>query len=177
MSVARALRGLGVEKDIGFFLNTPFPPLDIFMKLPWKFQILRSLLSYDLIGFQTLRDPRNFIQCMRTLSREVSVRGKGQVIALRFGDRNVRVGAFPISIDLKEFARLASTKEVKERVWHIRRHLPNVQIILGIDRLDYTKGIPERLKAFRNALHVLESRYPQRDSQGRRNNRGFSHRF
>lgn len=157
MSVAQELRELGVKENIGFFLHTPFPPLDIFMKLPWRFQILRSLLRYDLIGFQTLRDRRNFIQCVRTLIREVSVQGKGQVIALRFGDRDVRVGAFPISIDFKEFARLASTKEVKERAWHIRRHLPNVQIILGIDRLDYTKGILERLKAFRNAL----LRYPE----------------
>jgi len=157
MGVAQELRGLGLKEDIGFFLHTPFPPLDIFMKLPWRFQILRSLLSYDLIGFQTLRDRRNFIQCVRTLSRETSVRGKGQVIALRFGDRDVRVGAFPISIDFKEFADLASTKEVKEHAWHIRSHLANVQIILGIDRLDYTKGILERLNAFRNAL----LRYPQ----------------
>ncbi len=156
MAVGQELREKGVRQSIGFFLHTPFPPLDIFMKLPWRFQILRALLSYDLMGFQTLRDRRNFTQCARTLIRDVSVRGKGQVITLGFKDRDVRVGTFPISIDYGDFARLASTKEVTEQAWQIRRHLPNVQIMLGIDRLDYTKGIPERLKAFRSAL----VRYP-----------------
>lgn len=157
MNVARELRGLGVKQNIGFFLHIPFPPLDIFLKLPWRFQILRSLLKYDLIGFQTLRDRRNFIQCARTLIKDLSVQGKGQVITLRFGDHDVRVGAFPISIDFKEFARLASTKGVADGAWYIHEQLPNVQIILGVDRLDYTKGIPERLEAFRNVL----LRYPE----------------
>ena len=152
MNVARELRGLDVKESIGFFLHIPFPPLDIFLKLPWRFQILRSLLKYDLIGFQTLRDRRNFMQCARTLIKDLSVQGKGQVITLRFGNRYVRVGAFPISIDFKEFARLASTKEVADGAWYIHEQLPNVQIILGVDRLDYTKGILERLEAFRNVL-------------------------
>lgn len=157
MSVGQELRQMGVTESIGFFLHTPFPPLDVFMKLPWRFQILRALVSYDLIGFQTLRDRRNFTQCVRTLIRDASVRGKGQVLTLGLRDRDVRVGAFPISIDYREFAHLAGTKEVAEQAWTIRRHLPNSQIILGIDRLDYTKGIPERLRAFSNAL----IRYPE----------------
>jgi len=157
MNVARELRGLGVKENIGFYLHIPFPPLDIFLKLPWRFQILRSFLKYDLIGFQTLRDRRNFMQCARTLIKDISVQGKGQVITLRFGNHYVRVGAFPIGIDFKEFARLASTKEVSDGAWYIHEQLPNVQIILGVDRLDYTKGILERLEAFRNAL----LRYPE----------------
>lgn len=157
MNVARELRGLGVKENIGFYLHIPFPPLDIFLKLPWRFQILRSLLKYDLIGFQTLRDRRNFMQCARTLIKDISVQGKGQVITLRFGNHYVRVGAFPIGIDFKEFARLASNKEVADGAWYIHEQLPNVQIILGVDRLDYTKGILERLEAFRNAL----LRYPE----------------
>ncbi len=157
MNVAQELRELGAKDSIGFFLHIPFPPLDIFMKLPWRFQILRSLLNYDLIGFQSLRDRRNFMQCVRTLIKDVSVQGKGQVVNLRFGDRDVRVGTFPISIDFKEFTGLASTKEVADQAWYIHEQLPNVQIILGIDRLDYTKGIVERLQAFRTAL----LRYPE----------------
>ncbi len=157
MSVAQALREIGVEGRIGFFLHIPFPPLDIFLRLPWRFQILRSLLAYDLLGFQTPRDRRNFVQCVRALIKDVSVHGRGPVLSLGLGNRNVRVGAFPISIDFKEFANLASTKEVADGAWYIHEQLPNMHIILGIDRLDYTKGIPERLEAFRNAL----IRYPE----------------
>ena len=157
MNVAQELRGLGIKENIGFFLHIPFPPLDIFMRLPWRFQLLRSLLEYDLIGFQTLRDRRNFVQCVRTLIRGIHVHGKGRVLAVRFGDRDVRVGAFPISIDFQEFADLAATDDVASRAWYIHEQLPEVQIILGIDRLDYTKGIIERLRAFRIAL----LRYPE----------------
>ncbi len=157
MNVAQELRLLGVKDNLGFFLHIPFPPLDIFMKLPWRFQILRALLNYDLIGFQTLRDRRNFMQCVRTVMKDVSVQGKGQVVNLRFGDRNVRVGAFPISIDFRDFVNLSSTQEVADQAWYIHEQLPDVQIILGVDRLDYTKGILERLEAFRTAL----LRYPE----------------
>lgn len=156
MNVAQELRCLGLKDNIGFFLHIPFPPLDIFLRLPWRLQLLRSLLDYDLLGFQTLRDRRNFIQCVRTLIKDVSVQGKGQVLALRLGDRDVRVGVFPISIDFREFASLASTKDVADRAWYIHQELPGVQIILGVDRLDYTKGIVEKLVAYRNAL----LRYP-----------------
>jgi trehalose 6-phosphate synthase len=157
MNVGRELRTLGVKDNIGFFLHIPFPPLDIFLRLPWRFQLLRSLLDYDLIGFQTLRDRRNFIQCVRTLIRGIHVQGKGRVLAVRFGDRDVRVGVFPISIDFHEFANLAATEDVADQAWYIHEHLPEVQILLGVDRLDYTKGIIERLQAFRNALF----RYPE----------------
>jgi len=157
MGVGQELRDKGVSTNIGFFLHTPFPPLDVFMKLPWRFQILRALLSYDLVGFQTLRDRRNFTQCVRTLIKDASIRGKGQVLTLNFKERTVRAGAFPISIDYKDFAQTARTQEVMEQARIIRGHLPNSQVILGVDRLDYTKGIPERLRAFRNAL----SRYPK----------------
>ena len=157
MNVARELRKIGVQGSIGFFLHIPFPPLDIFMKLPWRFQILRSLLNYDLIGFQTLRDRRNFVQCVRTLTKDVSIYGKGQVLNLRFGERNVRLGSFPISIDFKEFAGQAATQEVADKAWNIHEQLSDVQIMLGVDRQDYTKGIIERLEAFQNAL----LRYPE----------------
>ena len=157
INVGRELRRLGVTEDIGFFLHIPFPALDIFLRLPWRFQLLESFLNYNLIGFQTMRDRRNFIQCVRSLVKGVHVQGKGRVLTMRFGDRHVRVGVFPISIDFKEFADLASTEGVADEAWFIHEQLPEVQIILGIDRLDYTKGIIERLEAFRNALR----RYPE----------------
>jgi len=157
MNVAQELRKMGLGQRIGFFLHIPFPPLDIFLKLPWRFQILHSLLEFDLLGFQTLRDRRNFFQCVRTLIKEVSVHGKGQVMTIQYEDREVRVGSFPISIDYEGFVQLAATKEVSEKAWYIHEDLPGRKIILGVDRLDYTKGIPNRLEAFRNAL----LRYPE----------------
>ncbi len=153
MTVARFLREMGLKNKIGFFLHIPFPPLDIFMRLPWRFQLLRSLLYFDLIGFQTLRDRRNFTQCVRTLISDVSIRGKGQVINLDIGDHHMRVGAFPISIDFNEFMQQAKNKKVSRMVENIvYDQFPDREIILGIDRLDYTKGIPERIRAFAKTL-------------------------
>jgi len=157
INVALELKKLGAKSKIGFYLHIPFPPLDIFFKLPWRSQILRALLEYDLIGLQTQRDQRNFLQCIRALMNNISVKGKGQVLSVDVGDRQVRVGNFPISIDYDEFEKRATSKEVADQAWYIHEDLPNCQIILGVDRLDYTKGIPYRLKAFRNALE----RYPE----------------
>ncbi len=157
MSVAGDLRKLGVRAKCAFFLHTPFPPMDVYLKLPWRFQILLSLLEYDLIGFQTIRDRRNFLQCIRHLIQGVNISGRGQVLTVTFGKRELRIGSFPISIDFNEFANLAKTREVAEQAWYIHEDLPHQQIILGVDRLDYTKGIPEKFKAFRNALR----RFPE----------------
>ncbi len=152
MNVASELKQMNVNNKTGFFLHIPFPSLDIFVKLPWRFQILRALLEYDLIGFQTLRDRRNFVQCVRMLLKDAVIHGKGQVIRCRIGKRESRIGTFPISIDYNEFANMAETKEVSERAWYLHEDLPHCCLILGVDRLDYTKGIPDKLEAFRNAL-------------------------
>jgi trehalose 6-phosphate synthase/phosphatase len=151
IDVASALRDLQVDSAIGFFLHIPFPALDIFLKLPWRFQILRALLRYDLIGFQTLRDRRNFVQCIRTLLPDVQICGKGQVIAAHVDDREVRLGSFPIGIDFQAFAQQAATREAAAAA-RIHAALPEGQLIFSADRLDYTKGIPEKLAAFRHAL-------------------------
>jgi trehalose 6-phosphate synthase len=156
MHVASELRRLGSRARLGFFLHIPFPPLDIFVKLPWRFPLLRALLEYDMIGFQTLRDRRNFLQCVRTLVKEARVRGSGQVLAVDVNGHEVRVGSFPISIDYNTFVKNASQPEVIAKVAELKSLLPNRQLVLGVDRLDYTKGIPDRLEAFRNAL----LRYP-----------------
>lgn len=155
--VAEKLKQLGIRRNTGFFLHIPFPPLDLFIRLPWRFQILNALLQYDLLGFQTVRDRRNFIGCVRALTKGVKACGHGHVSRLVTLEREVRVGAFPISIDYGEFAGLASTPGVAERARTIRANLPNRRLMLGVDRLDYTKGIPDRLKAFVTAL----DRYPE----------------
>lgn len=156
MGVGQALRELDATAEIGYFLHIPFPPLDLFLKLPWRFQLLESLLCYDMIGFQTQRDRRNFVQCVHAMLPDIRIKGRGQVLTTEVNGRKVRVGNFPISIDYDEFAHKACTSAVEKRRAEIRDTFKADHLMLGIDRLDYSKGIPERLKAFRNALQ----RYP-----------------
>jgi trehalose-6-phosphate synthase len=161
IAVGQELRGMGVTAKIGYFLHIPFPPLDLFLKLPWRFQILDALLAYDLIGFQTQRDKRNFAQCVRAMFKHVPVRGKGRVVTTEVNQCEVRIGNFPISIDFDEFADKAKSAGVNQRAVEIQANLSTESnrrtLVLGVDRLDYTKGIPERLAAFGNALE----RFPQ----------------
>lgn len=152
MCLAERLRALGVERRTGFFLHIPFPPADIFLKLPWRRQVLEALLCFDLIGFQTGRDRRNFQACLAQLLPDVQIRGRGNAVLAALERRAVQVGAFPISIDYEEFAGRAGTPEVSERAWLFHEKVPERRIVLGVDRLDYTKGIPQRLEALRTAL-------------------------
>ena len=160
---AEELRLAGVRRRLGFFLHIPFPPLDIFMKLPWRFQVLRAMLEYDLVGFQTTRDLRNFVHCVRTLVSDMRVqtnRRAAASITTRDG-RKLRLGAFPIGIDYKKFSSLAQSQHVAEQAWYIHEALPERKLILGVDRLDYTKGIPQRILALADLLE----RYPEHVGQ------------
>jgi trehalose 6-phosphate synthase len=157
MHVGRVLRQLGVTTPVGFFLHIPFPSPDIFQRLPWRVQVLEGLLQYDLIGFQTELHKRNFLNCVRAMIRNVDIDGRGQISTLRIDQREVRVGNFPIGIDYESFASQAESQEVSEMVASLRNALRSRCFILGVDRLDYTKGIPHKLEAMRNALQ----RYPE----------------
>ena len=157
MHVAAELRRQGADFRTGFFLHIPFPPPDIYFKLPWRMALIEALLEYDLIGFQTARDRRNFLECVRLLVKGTEVHGRGQVVQVTAGGRKMRVGNFPISIDFNAFMKQAATPEVAARAKELHTLLPKRKLILGIDRLDYTKGIPLRLHAFQNLL----TRYPQ----------------
>ncbi len=157
MNVALALRKMGCESRIGFFLHIPFPPPDLFAKLPWRARLIDALLAFDVIGFQTRRDRGNFVDCVRALRKGVEIQGKGQVLAGRFQGRQLRLGAFPIGIDYGAFRRQAATPLVTAKVQELRAKFPGGKLVLGIDRLDYTKGIVQRLKAF----YSLLTRYPQ----------------
>jgi trehalose 6-phosphate synthase len=156
MAVAAELRRLGAEFRTGFFLHIPFPSPDIYLKLPWRMALIEALLQFDLIGFQTARDRRNFLQCVRTLVKNADVEGRGQVVQVAACGRSVRVGNFPISIDFNSFMRQAAAPEVSARAKELHTLLPRRKLMLGIDRLDYTKGIPLRLQAFHDVL----TRYP-----------------
>jgi len=157
MLVGKELRQLGVYSKIGYFLHTPFPSPDLFFKLPWRFEILNDLLAYDLIGFQTLRDRRNFVQCLQTIYKNLVVRGRGKVLHVHIENREISIGYFPISIDFEEFANNAKTDDVRKRAEIIHQEMNVQHIVLGVDRLDYTKGIPEKLTAFELALEI----YPE----------------
>jgi alpha,alpha-trehalose-phosphate synthase [UDP-forming] len=157
MNVAAELHKLNRVSKAGFFLHIPFPPLDIFVKLPWCAALIRALLQFELLGFQTLRDRRNFLQCLRALVNDVQINGKGQTIAVAVGSREVRVGTFPISIDFKAFMHQAAQPKVIAKAQELHTLLPGRRLVLGLDRLDYTKGIPYRLNAFHNLL----TRYPK----------------
>lgn len=151
--LGQELRKKGVQLPIAFFLHIPFPPLDIFIKLPWRFQILRAILEYDLIGFQTLRDVRNFTQCVRLLLPECRLAaGKNRSHTLTMGERKIKIGAFPISINYNEFADAAASEEVEREAWIFHEKLKDQQIVFSLDRLDLTKGITYRLEAIRNVL-------------------------
>ena len=155
MQVGRWLREMGADQRIGFFLHIPFPPVDIFMKLPWRRQILHDLLQFDLLGFQTQRDRRNFARAVAALLHDaVRVRTAGQRTSIDYENRHVMCGAFPIGIDYGDFAQGAADESVAESAWYLHENYPERQIFLGVDRLDYTKGIPEKLRAFRHMLRT-----------------------
>ena len=157
LGTGRALRELGVTGRIGFFLHVPFPSLDLFLKLPWRFQILHALLDYDVVGVQTGRDRRNLLQCIRALVGDVKVHVRGSRIAVQTAAREVRLGAFPIGIDYRAFDAAARSEEVVTQAAAIRADEPNRSILFGVDRLDYTKGLPHRVEAFASALDT----YPE----------------
>jgi trehalose 6-phosphate synthase len=155
--VPAELRALRPDLRIGFFLHIPFPPTELFMQLPWRAEIVRGLLGSDLVGFHTPGGVRNFRWLASRLAGE-QVRGTtasagGRPGEINYDGRVVRVGAFPISIDSAELDRLARTQAVRARAAKIRAELGNPKrVILGVDRLDYTKGINLRLIAFHELL-------------------------
>lgn len=150
--MAQYLRKLGAIQKTAFFLHIPFPSLDIFLKLPWRFQVLRALLEYDLIGFQTLRDQRNFIQCVKRLLPDIQMKYQRNVHTCITQTRSVLVSAFPISIDYNEFAVSAARKDVTEQAGFNLEQFKGQQVVFSCDRLDITKGIPYRLEAIRYLL-------------------------
>jgi trehalose 6-phosphate synthase/phosphatase len=156
MYAAQALRERGVRAALTFFLHIPFPPYDIFAKLPQQQRLLRALLQFDLLGFQTQRDLRNFLQCVRRVVSDAEVLPGSGLQLIRLGEREIRVGSFPVGIDFGAFEKGAASEEVGQRARDLSAAFPGCQLILGLDRLDYSKGIPERLRALRNALERHE---------------------
>jgi alpha,alpha-trehalose-phosphate synthase [UDP-forming] len=138
--------------QLAFFLHIPFPPPDVFSKLPWKLEILDSLLSFGTVGLQTAPDRQNFLACVRTYFPEAQIRSMTAGELVLRGQTRTIIRHCPIGIDFDEFTHLAVQPQVAAEAEQIRRAANVRRLVLGVDRLDYTKGIPERLEAFRDVL-------------------------
>ncbi|MFT7879530.1 MAG: trehalose-6-phosphate synthase [Sulfurimonas sp.] len=151
--VAEYLREARVGNTLGFFLHIPFPPAETFLRLPCRHKIIDALLAYDLVGFQTPGDRNNFLDVVKLLDEEVTISDKTlSVASIQTKERTCRAGVFPISIDFDEFSEGAKAEDVEKPLNRIRKEYQGKTLFLGIDRLDYTKGIPERLRAYRRLL-------------------------
>jgi trehalose 6-phosphate synthase len=147
MPLAKALRDLGHKNRIGFFLHIPCPPPEILTTLPHHERLIPSLCDYDLVGFQTGDDAFNF---SRYLSRECGLNSHD--FNFPFGERTMRVDVFPVGIETAVFARLAQRNEHSAFVQQVRESLAGRAEIIGVDRLDYTKGLHLRMDAFERFL-------------------------
>ena len=135
------------DASIGFFLHIPFPASGVFRILPWRREILQGMLGADLIGFHTFSYARHFSSCLlRILGLE------SDVDTVTHEGRLVRIGAFPISIDTEYFETASAHPEVTAKAEEIRGQHPGCKILVGIDRLDYTKGLKRRVLAVERLL-------------------------
>ncbi len=147
--VPAMLRERRPDLRIGFFLHIPFPPAELFQQLPWRRELLEGLLGADLVGFQRPGGAQNFVRLVR---QRVGHKTHRDLVYLPDG-RTVHAAAFPISIDVEGLVALARSPQVDQRAREIREQLGNPRhLLLGVDRLDYTKGIHDRLRAFGELL-------------------------
>jgi trehalose 6-phosphate synthase len=140
-------------QPLGFFLHTPLPPIEVFRALPVYRELLAQLCAYDVVGFQTERDRNAFVIAASQPEIGGRVTANG---SLRHGDRIVRTGVFPIGIDVAACGRLASANMTSQKLEGIRTSLHGRQLLIGADRLDYSKGLPKRLRAYETLLDRYE---------------------
>jgi trehalose 6-phosphate synthase/phosphatase len=172
MLVPRLIRERCPDQPIGFFLHVPWPPPDIFARLPWRQDVLFGLVGADVVSFHTEGYRRNFVRTCARLLAGTGVQIHGPQITLP-DRRVVTTTSAPISIDAAQFARLATTPETSRDIEAVREQFAGRTLLLGVDRLDYTKGITERLLAvemllerradLRRNLAFLQIAVPSRD--------------
>ncbi|RCS25053.1 alpha,alpha-trehalose-phosphate synthase (UDP-forming) [Phyllobacterium salinisoli] len=146
--LASELRQMGLKNRIGFFLHIPWPPADVLFTLPVHETIMRGLASYDVIGFQTAHDVENFAGCLK---REGIGRELGDGLFEAYG-HVFRADVFPISIDTGAFAQAAQNSQRNAMVQRMHKSLGDRDLIIGVDRLDYSKGITNRIEAFEHFI-------------------------
>jgi len=143
-----SLRARGVKNPIGFFLHVPFASPDVLGAAPEVASLVRDLLAADLIGFQTDNDLANFAATAQALTGAVRV----STTVLLLGGRRIKLGVFPVEIEPHSFARMAAEMGQSEQCERLRRSLQGERLILGVDRLDPTKGLVQRLNGYRRLL-------------------------
>lgn len=151
--LGRQLRDLAVTRPLGFFLHIPFPNIEMLRVLPTYAELLRDLTSYDVVGFQTKNDLNAFYSGIEHLFGAEAIRGDGRV---RVGDRVVRAEVFPIGVDVDAVQAEAVEAMTSDVVRRMYDSLMGRQLLVGVDRLDYSKGLVERFSAYQ---HFLET-YP-----------------
>ena len=148
------IRGENRNQSIGFFWHIPFPASPVFRVLPWRKEVLRGLLGSDLIGFQLYAHADNFLQSVEDV---LGIPVDRENYLIEYQGRTVKVGAFPVGIDYQRWNGLASNPINQEKALQIRREVGSKYLLVGADRLDYTKGILERLLAYERFLE----KYPE----------------
>jgi trehalose 6-phosphate synthase len=148
LPLGQRLRQRGIGNKIGFFLHIPWPPHRLMVSMPYHQRLVRSMLAYDLIGFQTAEWLESFHHYVeRELGGTVAADG-----TIRVGDRRVRTAAFPIGIDVAEFDNVLGDPDARHAYETLRRSAEGKKVIIGVDRLDYSKGIEERFIGYRRFL-------------------------
>ncbi|WP_324667861.1 bifunctional alpha,alpha-trehalose-phosphate synthase (UDP-forming)/trehalose-phosphatase [Geochorda subterranea] len=143
---------LGTDATIGFFLHIPFPSFEVFRTLPWRREMVEGLMGADLVGFHTYDDALHFLESVRRLTGASDNVGR-----ITWEGRVVTVDAFPMGIDVDRYAGASQLPEVEEQLRRVRQQLGATRVVLSVDRLDYSKGIPQRLEAF----ELFLERHPQ----------------
>jgi trehalose 6-phosphate synthase len=149
MLLPEMLRRRCPQSPLGFFLHIPFPPPELVARLPWRNQLLEGLLAADAVGFHTRHYRDNFVRSVQQLYAGVS--SLGDTLALPDG-RHVRAIAHPISIDVDEFTELSCSEETEKELSELREQFEGRRVFIGVDRLDYTKGIRHRLQSIQLLL-------------------------
>lgn len=153
--LGRYLRREGFEGPIGFFLHIPFPHVQVLRVLPGYAELVRDLCQYDLVGFQTDDDLRSFLSCIDPAQAHLPM-ARGYV---EMSGRTVKVGVYPIGVDVDQIVAEAEATATQEGIRRLRNSLQGRQLIVGCDRLDYSKGLPERFASFEHFLETFpESR-------------------
>ena len=152
MLLGRELRERSCRNEIGYFHHIPFPQPEMFEKLPWRTEIARALLKFDSVGFQTERDRRNFLACVRRYVTGAHIQKSNGKFIVQSDGTYTTVGSYPIGIDFEAFATGAREPGVTESMKQMREEAPGCRFIIGVDRLDYTKGVVQRLLGFRTLL-------------------------
>ena len=147
LALGADMRKLGINQPIGFFLHTPFPTRGVFSSVPHHRELIHAMLAYDLIGVQTDEDHANLAEY---LENELCLKGNGDVY--KVGRRTVRIGTFPIGIDAASFAARAANAAMCPEATRLRASLQGARLAIGVDRVDYSKGLTNRFEAFDQLL-------------------------